>query len=199
MNSGSVHLIDDDLSIRRSLCALLTQEGYEVSEWDCAQAFLDTQPQEAPAVVVTDMRMPGMSGVELHKALLQRGRARAVVYISGETSVPQTIEAMKLGAHDFLVKPFRREVFLQAVATALEKDRQHLRSQDNAARLEDALRELSPREYQVYGLLLKGLNNAEIMDSLQISLPTAKQYKSEVMRKLGARSLAQLIDMSQAS
>lgn len=196
MHLGHVYVIEDNESLRTSLRDLLVFAGYRVSEWANAQAFLDDLPNNAPAVVVSDMLMPGMTGVEMHKALVQRGRLMPVIYISGESSVPQTIEAMKLGALDFLVKPFSREELLRVVAMGIEKDAQLMRSMIEKARFDETLRQLSPRECQVHGLLLKGLNNAEIMAQLQISLPTAKQYKSEVMRKLGVRSLAQLIELS---
>ena len=103
---------------------------------------------------------------------------------------------MKLGALDFLVKPFSREELLRVVAQGIEKDAQLMRSMIEKSRFNESLRQLSPRECQVHTLLLKGMNNAEIMTQLHISLPTAKQYKSEVMRKLGVRSLAQLIELS---
>lgn len=103
---------------------------------------------------------------------------------------------MKLGPLDFLVKPFTREELLTVVAKGIEKDRQLMQNMITKARIDESLRQLSPRENQVHSLLLKGLNNAEIMEQLQISLPTTKQYKSEVMRKLGVRSLSQLIALS---
>lgn len=196
MHLGHVYLVEDNESLRANLRDLLVFAGYRVREWSNAQDFLSDLPNDAPAVVVSDMLMPGMSGVEMHKALIQRGRMMPVIYISGESSVPQSIEAMKLGALDFLVKPFSREELLRGVAQGIEKDTQLMRSMIEKSRFNESLRQLSPRECQVHTLLLKGMNNAEIMTQLHISLPTAKQYKSEVMRKLGVRSLAQLIALS---
>ncbi len=196
MHLGHVYLVEDNESLRANLRDLLVFAGYRVREWSNAQDFLNDLPNDAPAVVVSDMLMPGMSGVEMHKDLIQRGRMMPVIYISGESSVPQSIEAMKLGALDFLVKPFSREELLRGVAQGIEKDTQLMRSMIEKSRFNESLRQLSPRECQVHTLLLKGMNNAEIMTQLHISLPTAKQYKSEVMRKLGVRSLAQLIELS---
>ncbi len=196
MHLGHVYLVEDNESLRANLRDLLVFAGYRVREWSNAQDFLNDLPNDAPAVVVSDMLMPGMSGVEMHKDLIQRGRMMPVIYISGESSVPQSIEAMKLGALDFLVKPFSREELLRVVAQGIEKDAQLMRSMIEKSRFNESLRQLSPRECQVHTLLLKGMNNAEIMTQLHISLPTAKQYKSEVMRKLGVRSLAQLIALS---
>lgn len=196
MHLGHVYLVEDNESLRANLRDLLVFAGYRVREWSNAQDFLNDLPNDAPAVVVSDMLMPGMSGVEMHKDLIQRGRMMPVIYISGESSVPQSIEAMKLGALDFLVKPFSCEELLRVVAQGIEKDAQLMRSMIEKSRFNESLRQLSPRECQVHTLLLKGMNNAEIMTQLHISLPTAKQYKSEVMRKLGVRSLAQLIELS---
>ncbi len=177
---------------------LLHFAGYQVTAWPDAALFLQQLPRVAPAVLVTDMRMPGLSGVELHAELRRQGRLMPVIYVSGESSVPQSIRAMKQGAFEFLLKPFGREELLRAVAGALEKDRQQMQALIQRARFEAARSALSPRELQVHGLLLRGFGNREIVERLGISLPTAKQYKSEVMRKLGVRSLAELIAHSTA-
>lgn len=196
MQTGHVDVVEDDDSLRNSINDLLAFAGYSVRTWRDAESFLDNLPQTAPAVVVTDMRMPGISGLEMHNALVQRGRTMPVIYISGESSVPQTISAMKLGALDFLVKPFTREDLLKAVATGIEKDRNQMRTMIEQARFDESLQHLSRREREVFDLLLKGFSNNEIMSELNISLPTAKQYKSLVMRKLGVRSLSQLMKLS---
>lgn len=196
MEKGHVFVIDDYDSIRNSIGDLLSFAGYSVRTWREPENFLNELPQAAPAVVVTDMRMPDITGLELHKALLERGRSMPVVYISGESSVHQSIEAMKLGAMDFLIKPFTREELLKAVASGIEKDRHQMRQMIEQARFEASLTHLTPREREVYRLLRIGFSNNEIVDELGISLPTAKQYKSMVMRKLGVRSLSQLLQLS---
>jgi FixJ family two-component response regulator len=193
-----VFLVDDDDALRDGIADLLRVVGYRVYTWPDGAAFLADIPRVAPAVLITDMRMPGLSGVELHAELLRLGRLLPVIYISGESTVAQSIQAMKQGAVEFLIKPFGREELLRAVAASLEKDRQQMQHLIKAARAAQARAQLSPREVQVHELMLKGYNNREIMDALQISLPTAKQYKSEVMRKLGARSLSELIALSAA-
>lgn len=193
-----VFLVDDDDALRDGIADLLRVVGYRVYTWPDGAAFLADIPRVAPAVLITDMRMPSLSGVELHAELLRLGRLLPVIYISGESTVAQSIQAMKQGAVEFLIKPFGREELLRAVAASLEKDRQQMQHLIKAARAAQARAQLSPREVQVHELMLKGYNNREIMDALQISLPTAKQYKSEVMRKLGARSLSELIALSAA-
>lgn len=195
MQTGHVDVVEDDDSLRNSISDLLGFAGYQVRAWRDAESFLNHLPQTAPAVVVTDMRMPGRSGVEMHAELVARGRSMPVIYISGESTVPQTIEAMKLGALDFLVKPFSREDLIKAVAAGIEKDRILMQEIIQKARFEEALTHLSPREREVMDLMVKGHNNAEIVEMLCISLPTAKQYKSQIMRKLDVRSLSQLIKL----
>jgi two-component system response regulator FixJ len=196
MQLGHVYVIEDDESLRESLRDLLVFAGYHVQDWPCADKFLNDLPNAAPAVVISDMRMPGMTGVEMHEELVRRGRRMPVIYISGESTVAQSVQGMKLGAIDFLLKPFSREQILQAVARGIERDRQLMRDTIEQARFEESLRGLAPREREVHDLLLRGFSNTEIMETLAISLPTAKQYKTEVMRKLGARSLSQLISLS---
>lgn len=193
---GHVHIIEDDDSLRCSLQELLSFAGFQVRAWPAPASFLDELPQVAPAVVVTDMRMPMMSGLELHEELLRRGRSMPVVYISGESSVAQGISAMKLGALDFLVKPFTREELLRAVSAGVERDRHQMMRLIEQTRFEQALGRIAPREREVLTLLLKGYKNAEIVEAMNISLPTAKQYKMQLMRKLGVRSLAELIQFS---
>lgn len=198
MQTGHVDVVEDDDSLRNSIHDLLRFAGYRVRAWRDAESFLLNLPQTAPAVVVTDMRMPGMSGLELHKALLELGRVMPVIYISGESSVQQSISAMKTGALEFLVKPFSREDLLRAVASGLEKDRNQMRQMIEQARFNESMTHLAPREREVMDLLIKGYSHAEIMDTLKISLPTAKQYKSQLMRKLSVRSLSELMKLSQA-
>ena len=195
MQPGHVDIVEDDDSLRNSLLDLLTFAGYRVRAWPDAASFLENLPKTAPAVVVTDMRMPGMTGLQLHEALIERGRKIPVIYISGESSLPQGIQAMKYGAQDFLVKPFTREDLLKAVVAGIEKDRVQMRQMIEQTRFDEAVNHLSPREREVLLLMLKGYSNAEIMDALSISLPTAKQYKSQIMRKLGVRSLSQLMQL----
>ena len=193
MSKGHVFIIEDDESLAGSLVDILHFSGYVARRWPQASRFLEAIPDAAPAVVLTDMRMPGLSGVQLHEALLARGREMPVIYVSGESTVQQSVSAMKLGAVDFLLKPFSREQLLQAVAEGVRRDRERVEALRARAQREDALGQLSPRESEVLGLLLQGFSNAEIVDALGVALPTAKQYKSEVMRKLDVRSLSQLM------
>lgn len=191
-----IFLIDDDASMRKSLKSLLEFFGYQVHVFSSAADFLQVQVHVAPAVIITDMRMPDITGVELQAELQGRGRRIPIIFISGESTTPQVIEAMKGGAIEFLLKPFGREHLLKAVAQGLERDAQFMRSYIEGATLEVRLKSLTPRELEVFGLLSLGYNNAQIQESLNISLPTAKQYKSAVMDKLNLKTLADLIALN---
>jgi FixJ family two-component response regulator len=193
---GHVFIVEDDSGLRESLESLLRYVGYAVRGWKSAEDFLDDLPKVVPAVLITDMRMPGMHGVDLHAALIKLGRTFPIIYISGESTVPQSIQAMKLGAFDFLLKPFGREELLKVVTAALEKDRRNMQHLIKKARFEESRKSLSPRQVEVHDLLLKGFGNKEICEALGVSMPTAKQYKSEVLYKLGARSLSELLALS---
>jgi len=188
-----VFLIEDSEPMRQSLVGMLEFLGYQVQSFSSAVDFLQVPIQFGPAVVITDMRMPDMTGVELQAELLKRGRQMPIIFISGESTIQQSIDAMKQGAMEFLIKPFERDQLLAAVAKGLEQDASYMRSHIEQSALEENLKKLSARQLETFELLSQGFNNAELMERLNVSLATAKQYKSEVMRKLRLHSLAQLI------
>jgi len=192
-SSKHIFIIDDDESMRVTLKGMLEFLGYQVHVFESAIEFLKISIQIAPVVIITDMRMPDMSGVELQAELLKRGRQIPIIFISGESTLPQTISAMKQGAIEFLIKPFDRDQILSAIVRGLEQDAAYMHSFIEKVSLEEKLKSLAPREREVFELLALGFNNAQIQEKLQIALPTAKQYKSEVMRKLNFSSLAQII------
>ena len=194
-----IFVIEDDESMRETLSAILSFLGYQVHLFSNPLEFLKTTIQVAPAIIITDMRMPDMSGVELQAELLKRGRQVPIIFISGESTVPQTISAMKQGAIEFLTKPFEREQLMEAVIRGLKQDTAKMHAHLEHLAIEQSLKGLAPRERQVFDLLSLGFNNAEIMAKMGISLDTAKQYKSEVMRKLGLRSLSQLLALKKGN
>lgn len=194
-----VYLIDDDESMRKSLASLLEFSGYQVQSFDSARDFLRVQMQIAPAVIITDMRMPDLSGVELQSELQKLGRQVPIIFISGESSTPQVIEAMKGGAIEFLLKPFEREELLSAVVKGLEKDANFLKKFIQDLTLEERLKILTPRETEVFNLLGLGYNNTQIQECLNISLPTIKQYKASVMNKLDLQNLSDLLALKNKS
>jgi FixJ family two-component response regulator len=195
-SSGFIFLIEDDEALREDIERMLSFYGYKVRGFNNPLEYLALNSQVAPAVIVTDMRMPQMTGVELQAELLRQGRKIPIIFISGQSEDHQIVKALKSGAVDFILKPFSREGLLAAVAKGLEMDRMEMFELIRKNELEQKLKSLSPRERQVFELLVKGYNNKEIMEEMGISLPTAKQYKSEVMHKLRVRSLAELISIN---
>jgi FixJ family two-component response regulator len=188
-NNITIFLIEDDLSQLKSIESLLEFKGLIFQSFNNAKDFLALSEVSRPAVLISDMRLPDLNGVELYKALTDRGEDIPIIFISGETSIQQSIDAMKQGAIEFLVKPFDINDLMCAIekASHIELKRVNLKK---------LLKSLSPREKQVFDLLIQGLNNNELMEKINISLPTVKQYKSEVMRKLGAKSLSELMTLS---
>ena len=195
---GNVFLIEDDTELLESISEILRFVGYRVYPYSEPEEFLKHPRDVIPAVIVTDVRMPSMSGVELQTKLLGEGRKIPFVFISGESTVTQSVVAMKQGALEFLVKPFSRESLLAAVSKAIELDMQQMHALVRQSEFAQKLAALSPRERQVFGLLAKGYSNTELMNELGVALSTVKEYKSEMMYKLRLRSLSELIALNTA-
>ena len=185
----TIHLIEDDVSQRDSIESFLAFKGFITKSYSTAKDFLRTLPFERPAIVITDIQLPDISGVDLHRMLLEKNINPPIIFISGEASIQESIDAMKQGAIEFLVKPFEIDTLIAAVNNAIKIELKEIN-------LNFLLKNLSPRELEVYNLLLQGLNNQELIDKLHLSLPTVKQYKSEVMRKLKVNSLSKLIELA---
>lgn len=184
-----IYLIEDDASQRDSIESLLVYKGYIVKSYSAANNFLKNVPFERPAIVISDIRLPDISGVELYQALIEKNINIPIIFISGEASIQQSVDAMKQGAIEFLVKPFEIDELINAITKAIHIELKEIN-------LNLLIENLSPRELEVYKLLLKGHNNQELIDKLHLSLPTVKQYKSEVMRKLNVKSLSKLIELA---
>ena len=185
----TIYLIEDDASQRDSIESLLVYKGYIVKSYSAANNFLKNVPFERPAIVISDIRLPDISGVELYQALIKKNINIPIIFISGEASIQQSVDAMKQGAIEFLVKPFEIDELINAITKAIHIELKEIN-------LNLLIENLSPREREVYKLLLKGHNNQELIDKLHLSLPTVKQYKSEVMRKLNVKSLSKLIELA---
>lgn len=193
---GSVYLVEDDDGLREALRAFLTLNGCEVHAFGSAEDVMSVPIPSTPSVVVTDVNLPGISGLELQDKKRESSRSVPFVFMSGNRSVNDGISAMKGGALEFLVKPVVPEELWSAIERALSLDSQFLKGRRRAAGLASRLEGLSPRERQVHGLLLRGANNTQIMHELGVSIHTAKQYKSEVLRKFEVSTLADLIEAS---
>jgi len=185
----TIHLIEDDVSQRDSIESLLAFKGFITKSYSTANDFLQTLPFERPAILIADIQLPDISGVDLHRMLLEKNINPPIIFISGEASIQESIDAMKQGPIEFLVKPFEIDTLIAAVNNAIKIELKEIN-------LNFLLKNLSPRELEVYNLLLQGLNNQELIDKLHLSLPTVKQYKSEVMRKLKVNSLSKLIELA---
>jgi FixJ family two-component response regulator len=198
-DSNHVVLLEDDDFLRVDLMSLLDLAGYVVHSYSNPLEFLSTPFNFAPAVIVSDMRMPSLSGVDLQTILLESNLIIPFIFISGESTDYQIIQSMKQGAIDFLIKPFNSDQLFTAINKGIELDRAFIRELLFQKDQSFILKKLSPRESQVYQLLKKGYSNSELAQTLGISLETTKQYKQEVMRKLEFKSLSELIKFSSQS
>jgi two-component system response regulator FixJ len=191
-----VHVIDDDAALRDSLSFLLETSGHEVRTYESALAFLEDHPQGAAGVIVTDVRMPDMTGLQLIRLLKGRGSHTPVIVITGHADVPLAIEAMREGVVDFLEKPFEEEALLSAVARAKQDAEAEMARAAEVGRAEAAFARLSQRETDVLQGIVAGKLNKTIAHELGISPRTVEVYRANVMSKTGAGSLSELVRLS---
>lgn len=194
---GTVYVVDDDETIRRALERLVRSVGLEVRSFASAREFLALESPAGPACVVLDVRMPGPSGLDLQQELARTGRGIPVIFMTGHGTVPMTVRAMKAGAVDFLEKPFDDQVLLDAVQRALERDRHALDERGVLDELRRRLASLTPREREVFERVVRGLLNKQIGAELGASEKTIKVHRGRVMRKMRARSVADLVRMAE--
>jgi two-component system response regulator FixJ len=194
-----VHVIDDDEAVRHSLEFLLRTSGVAAKTYDSASAFLDALPAVEIGCVITDVRMPGMSGIELLKRLGEMQINMPVIVITGHGDVPLAVEAMKNGAVDFLEKPYEDELLLEAVRSALDRSHQNAARDAKQAEVEARLASLTHREREVLEGLVAGKPNKIIAFDLSISPRTVEIYRANVMTKMGAASLSELVRMALVS
>jgi two-component system, LuxR family, response regulator FixJ len=191
-----IHVIDDDEAMRQSLAFLLGTVGMEVQTYDSAVAFLEVAPTVKAGCVITDVRMPGLSGIELLRRLRELKLGIPVNFITGHGDVPLAVEAMKIGAVDFLEKPFDDEVLLASVRSAINRLAQDQERQAERSEVEGRLATLSKRERDVLEGLVAGLANKEIAYQLGISARTIEIYRANLMTKMQAGSLSDLVRMA---
>lgn len=188
-----IYIIDDDKSVRTTLARGLAMFGYDTHMFAGAEEFLQSAVIFRPAVLLIDMRMPQTNGIELQARLQASGWRVPIIFISGESTIEQSITAMKQGAIDFLLKPFELNQLTTRISQAIQRDAMQLRRLERQHECRKLLDQLKPREIETFFCLAKGYSYKELMQALGISLPTAKQYRSAVMRKLRFASLAELI------
>jgi FixJ family two-component response regulator len=192
-----VFIVDDDPSIRSLLTKLVQSIDLPVEAFASSQEFLSRARPEDPACIILDVRMPGLSGLDLHERLVQSGIEVPVIFITGFGSVPQSVRAMKAGAVDFLEKPFENQALLDAVNRALEKSRLALQHRSELREMRDRIKSLTPREYEVFVRIAAGLANKQVADELALSEKTVKIHRARVMQKMQARTFAELVRMAE--
>ena len=195
-NEGVVHVVDDDLAVRQSLSFLLASDGLPVRLHESALAFLEAMTETSTGCIVTDVRMPGIDGIELLRRLKARGFSLPVIVMTGHADVPMAVEAMKEGAVDFIEKPFDDDIFLAAVRSALRLQEQHAQRDAQVNEVQARLQGLSERERQVLEGLVAGKANKVIAYDLGISPRTVEIYRANVMTKMQAGSLSELVRMA---
>jgi FixJ family two-component response regulator len=190
---GHIYLIDDDESMRTSLSGMLRDVGYIVEDFSSAVTFLEDSMPVAPAVILLDMQMPDMTGLDLQEKLAQLGRKTPIVFVSGQSHPHQIVKSLKQGALDFLFKPFNLEDLLKAVADALEFDRRQLKRISKEVETKKDYATLTPREKEVCFWLVKGLLNKDIAVKLGTTDATIKVHKARVMDKMNVESVQTLV------
>jgi FixJ family two-component response regulator len=193
-----VFVIDDDASVRDSLKNLLESVGLHAELFDSAQCFINYHPPEVPSCLILDVRLPGLSGLEFQNELLKRGVSLPIIFITGHGDIPMSVRAMKLGAVEFLTKPFRDQDLLEAVRVGLDRDRARRKGLKTVAVLRERYETLTAREKEVIGFVVAGLANKQIAAKMGISNATAKVHRANIMRKMQAHSLAELLRMADA-
>ena len=193
IDQPTVFVVDDDRSVRRSIMRLLTAAGLRVEGFASAEAFLESEHTDGPGCVVLDVRMSGMTGLELQRRMTTVGRPMATVFITGHGDVPMSVAAMKAGAVDFLLKPFDAEALLAAVDRAIARDRTRLRKRQDLDDLRARYGRLTPRQQQVFAWVATGLLNKQVAAQLGTSEKTIKVHRGRVMTTMGAASLADLV------
>ncbi|WP_260854645.1 response regulator transcription factor [Paraburkholderia sp. BCC1884] len=193
METSIVYVVDDDESVRRAMVGLLRSVGLSVETFATSQEFLDHQKQDVPSCLILDVRLRGENGLQFQDAMASRNLRMPVVFVTGYGDIAMTVKAMKAGAQDFLAKPFRDQDMLDAVSHALAKDRERMLVEQSELSLRTSYESLTPRECEVVSFVLAGLLNKQIASEMNISEVTVKMHRGQAMRKMAARSVADLV------
>jgi two-component system response regulator TtrR len=189
----TIHIVDDDEAMRDSMAWLLDGERFTLRTYASAEEFLSGFEPAAPACAILDIRMSGMSGIELHEYLTRHGVITPVIFVTGHGDVPMAVEAIKRGAFDFVEKPFNEQKLLAIIERAIEHDSMVSSVAARQSLVVARMASLSPREREVLDLVIAGKMNKTIADAMQISIKTVEAHRARVMEKMHARSLAELV------
>ena len=190
-----VFVVDDDPSVRSSLKFLISTVRLQVESFDSADTFLHRKPPDMPSCLVLDVRLPGLSGLDLQRELAARNMRIPIVFVTGHGDIPMGVRAMKAGAVEFLTKPFRDQDLLDAIRIALERDRARREQEKEATALRQRFESLTPREREVISMVVSGMLNKQIAGQLGTAENTVKVQRSRAMEKMHAPSLADLVRM----
>ncbi len=194
--SKHVFLIDDDASIRKAISRILNEQGYLVEEYTNGESFLENLRERSPAVILLDMEMPGINGIEIQNRLILRGIKTPIIFVSGHSHQQQIVDSMKYGAMDFIFKPFQLDDLLLVISKAIQKDEKNYLFLQEAEEVVKAYNTLTKREKEVCRLLINGLLSKQIGKKLEISNATVKVHKGRVMEKLKVNSLQNLVKIA---
>jgi FixJ family two-component response regulator len=192
-----VFVVDDDASVRRAIKRLVESVGLQVELFGSATEFMSSQRPDAAGCLVTDIRLPGISGLDLHRELVKADDEIPTIFITAHGDIPMTVRAMKAGAVEFLTKPFRDQDLLDAIQVALGRDCVRRERQAEMATLRERLESLTPREREVLPLVVSGLLNKQVAAAIGTTEATVKVHRSQLMRKMGADSLPELVRMAE--
>jgi FixJ family two-component response regulator len=193
----TVFVIDDDAGIRASIQGLLKSADLRSESFESAEQFLQRKPPDSPSCLILDVSLPGMNGLDFQQQLRNAGLQIPIIFVTGHGDIPMSVKAMKSGAVEFLTKPLKRHVLLDAIQQALARDSARRKEQADIALLQERYDKLSRRQHQVMHLVVSGLLNKQIASELGTTLITVKLHRAQVMRKMQAASLADLVRMAE--